>query len=435
MTSEVMLLNVQGAALAADSALTAIEYHKDGTASVRYQTGIDKIYVLDDKLPVASMIFDVAEFYRYPWATIFQAFKSHTPAAGTTVPKVAQSLVNFLGRWTSGSDAKAQELLPLEEGQERLSFAIYVAALVQRFYQCAELAGDHGASKEQTLSRALDMLRFESMYAGDYFQNLFLPHGETPARRPLVGESSKRLVSLLDQYLDRLLTGMLNAMFGEGAIPKETKAALAEITVASCVTDWIPPGVPKTGIVFAGYGASDVRPMYVEILIASAFGGIVKYQHVASGAPNQREPVIIRSFAQADLIDALLRGAQPGYKYLIFQLMRQGIDALLHAVGGEIAKKDSGLAKSVLQTFDQAPLAVARAIIMAGDDIARHAMEMRVAEVVSSAAPELLADYANKLVRLSVIEHELTGSHTVAEPILALYMKKGQIEIFKPRTV
>ena len=64
MTSEVMLLNTQGGALAADSALTAIEYHKDGSASVRYQTGTDKIFIMDKTLPVASMIFDVAEFYR-----------------------------------------------------------------------------------------------------------------------------------------------------------------------------------------------------------------------------------------------------------------------------------------------------------------------------------------------------------------------------------
>jgi hypothetical protein len=383
--------------------------------------------------PPGRLEVEQAEFYRYPWATIFEAFKTHNPSPGTTVSKVAQSLVQFLGRWTSGVDAKAQTLLPLEEGQERLSFAIYIAATVQRFYQCTELSGGQGTPKAPVLSRALDMLRFESMYAGEYFQNLFLPHGETPSRRPIVGENSPRLVALLDQFLDRLLTGMLNAMFGEGAISVETKAALAEITVASCVTDWIPPGVPKTGIVFAGYSAGDVRPMYIEILIGSAFGGIVKHQLVASGAPNQREPVIIRSFAQADLIDALLRGAQPGYKYVLFQLMRQGIGALLNAVGGEIAKKDTGLAKSILHTFDQAPLAVARAIIMAGDDIARHAMEMRVAEVVSSAAPELLADYASKLVRLSVIEHELTGSQTVAEPILALYMKKGELQMFKPR--
>ena len=83
------------AALAADGALTAIEYHPDGTASVRYQTGVDKIFVLDSSLPVASMIFDVAEFYRYPWASIFEAFKSSMPSPGNTVPKVTQALVQF----------------------------------------------------------------------------------------------------------------------------------------------------------------------------------------------------------------------------------------------------------------------------------------------------------------------------------------------------
>lgn len=436
MTSEVMLLNVQGAALAADGALTAIEYHPDGTASVRYQTGVDKIFVLDAALPVASMIFDVAEFYRYPWASIFEAFKASVRSPGATVQKVAASLVQFLSRWTSGADAKAQKVLPLEDDQERLSFAIYVAALVQRFHQCAELSGGQNGNvrKPEIQQRALDMLRFETQFSGDYFQNLFLPHGQTPARRPIVGESSPRLVALLDQYLDRLLTGMLKAMFGEAVVAADVRASLAEITIESCLTDWMAPGVPKTGIVFAGFSANEVRPAFLEIRVGSAFGGIVKHELVEAGAPTQREPAIIRSFAQADLIDALLRGAQPGYRYVIFQLMRQGVGALLNAVGGEIAKKDAPLAKSIMSLFDQAPLAVARAVIMAGDDIARHAMEMRVAEVVSSAAPELLADYAGKLVRLSVIEHELTGSQTVAEPIVAVYMKKGRIATASPRT-
>ncbi|MDZ4739224.1 MAG: hypothetical protein SGJ03_04890 [Alphaproteobacteria bacterium] len=430
MTSEVMLLNVQGAALAADSALTAIEYHADGTASVRYQTGADKIFLLDQSMPVAAMIFDVAEFYRYPWAAIFEAFTASVPSRGNSVQKVAQSLVQYLARWTSGADSRSQSLLPLEEGQERLNFAIYVAALVQRFHQCVELSSERTGQRPQaqTFLRALDMLRFESQYSGEYFQNLFLPHGQPPSRRPLIGESSSRLVSLLDQYLDRLLTGMSDSMFGEGVISKATKSALAEITIGSCLTDWLPPGVPKTGIVFAGFASTDVRPSFIDIRIGSAFAGLVKHQLVTMGSPTQREPAIIQSFAQADLIDALLRGAQPGYKYVLFQLMRQGISSLLNAVSGEVAKKDVSLAKTVLQQFDQAPLAVSRAIIMAGDDIARNAMEMRVADVVNSASPELLADYARKLVRLSVIEHELTGSQSVAEPILALRIKKGRAD-------
>lgn len=430
MTSEVMLLNVQGGALAADSALTAIEYHEDGSATVRYQTGVDKVFLLEPTMPVAAMIFDVAEFYRYPWGSIFEAFKTVVPKRGDTVQKVAQSLVGFLGKWTSGGDAKAQKLLPIDEGQERLNFAIYIAALVQRFQQCVELASDRKSSRPDgaVITRALEMLRFETQYAGDYFQNLFLPHGQPPQKRPLIGESSNRLVQLIDQYMDRLVGGMTDSVFGEGVVPQASKSLLAEIAVGSCLTDWMPPGVPKTGIVFAGFGSDDVRPSYIDIRVGSAFAGLVKYQLVSSGAPTNAEPAVIQSYAQADLIDALLRGAQPGYKYVLFQLMRQGIDSLLNAVSTEIGKKDTGLAKSVLQTFDQAPLAVSRAILMAGDDIAKHAMEMRVADVVNSASPDLLADYATKLVVLSVIEHELTGSQSVAQPILAIRLNKGQAE-------
>jgi hypothetical protein len=112
----------------------------------------------------------------------------------------------------------------------------------------------------------------------------------------------------------------------------------------------------------------------------------------------------------------------------MFQLMRQGIDSLLGSVSSEISKKDAALAKSVLQTFQQAPLALSRAIIMAGDDIAKHAMEMRVADVVNSSPPDQLADYATKMVVLSVIEHELTGSQSVAQPILAIRLNKGRAE-------
>jgi len=44
-----------------------------------------------------------------------------------------------------------------------------------------------------------------------------------------------------------------------------------------------------------------------------------------------------------------------------------------------------------------------------------------------------LAEYAGKLVRLSVIEHELVGSQTVGEPIMAVHMKRGYIERVKSR--
>ena len=259
---------------------------------------------------------------------------------------MAGALVRFLGRGTSGADAKANKLLPIDEGQERLHFAIYVAAMLQRYQQCIELAADRkGRADEAALSRGLDMLRFETQYAGTYFQNLFLPHGTPPQKRPLIGESSPRLVQLIEQYLPKLIEGMSDALFGPGVLAGELKTQLAEVAVASCLTDWMAPGVPQTGVVLTGFGTDDIRPSYVDLRIGSAFGGIVKHQLVSAGMPSNAEPAIIQSYAQADLIDALLRGAQPGYKYLMFQLMRQGIDSLLNSVSAEVAKKKAGRGK------------------------------------------------------------------------------------------
>jgi hypothetical protein len=430
MTSEVLLLNGQGAALAADSALTAITYHDDGTATVRYQTGVDKVFLLDEALPVATMIFDVAEFYGHSWGSIFETYRATVSVRGDTVGQVAQSFAQFLARWAAGGDAKAARLLAVDEGQERLHFAIYVAGLLQRYQQCIGLAADGRGRRDDdaVLGRALDMLRFETQYAGTYFHNLFLPQGQPPRKRPLVGTSSPRLVALMDQYLSRLVEGMTDSLFGPGVLPAALKTQLAEVAVASCLTDWMAPGVPQTGVVLAGFGRDEQRPSYVDLRIGSAFGGIVKHQLVSAGAPSNAEPVIIQSYAQADLIDALLRGAQPGYKYVMFQLMRQGIDSLITSVAAEVSRKDAGLGKTVLQTFAQAPLAVSRAILMAGDDIARHAMEKRVADVVNGAPPDELAAHATKMIVLSVIEHELTGSQSVAQPILAIRLNKGRAE-------
>ena len=216
MTSEVMLLNVQGGALAADSALTAIEYHKDGTASVRYQTGADKIFVLDSSLPVASMIFDVAEFYRYQWGAIFDTFKTVVPQRGNTVAKVTQSLIQFLGRWTSGADSKAQELLPLEDGQERLSFAIYIAALVQRFHQCVELAS---GQKQQAIPRALDMLR-KPIEASPAYHSFGALAFDRSGR--LLGAQDDLYGRALDSILlPRLLVGLQQAMQSPQRKPQE----------------------------------------------------------------------------------------------------------------------------------------------------------------------------------------------------------------------
>ena len=226
VTSEVMLLNTQGGALAADSALTAIEYHENGTASVRYQTGTEKIFILDQKLPVASMIFDVAEFYRYPWATIFEAFVARRPVVGQHAsPKVAAVAGQFLvaldlRRRTQRPQTRCRS----KRVQERLSFAIYIAALVQRYHQCVELASGRRAPPTQVERwRARSTCCASKRSTPAIISRICSCRS---ARRRSAGRSWAKVRRASWRcsmtYLDRLLTGMLRAMFGEGTVPPTT---------------------------------------------------------------------------------------------------------------------------------------------------------------------------------------------------------------------
>lgn len=429
MTTEVMLLNMQGAALAADSAVTVSIRDENGVWRPEFhQNGVEKIFVIDASLPVASMIFGNAGFYGYPWATIFEAFKASVPAPGTTLPAIAQSLVRYLVGWSSGADAKAQEHLPLPHARqlEINSLQLYVDLAVRRFYRCAERASRGEEIDANGLAAALEELRMETQYSGEYtrLQSRFLRKHPLEIR-PRIGEASPRLAALLDQQLEPMLTQALSDVF-ESPVAEEIKVALAEVIIDSCLTDWLPPHMPCAGIVFAGYGAEDVRPAYIELSVGGAFGGLVKQRIVARGAPSQGEGVVVKSFAQTGLIEALLHGAQALYRAIIFEMTWRYCEALMAGIGAEVAKKDEALARSVMDTFVAAPENIARNLLI--DAETWSSQEGKVSAVVSTLSPSRLAEQAVKLVRLSVIEHDLTGSRSVGEPITAVHMRKGAIE-------
>lgn len=74
MTSEVVLMNRQAIALAADSAST-VTYWQKGKRHIRYFKGANKIFHLSFVFPVALMIYDSAELENVPWETIAKSYR------------------------------------------------------------------------------------------------------------------------------------------------------------------------------------------------------------------------------------------------------------------------------------------------------------------------------------------------------------------------
>jgi len=70
MTAEVAVLNSNGVALAADSAVTV------GQEEGKVYTSADKLFQLSEYAPVGIMVYDSATFLGVPWETVIKCYRA-----------------------------------------------------------------------------------------------------------------------------------------------------------------------------------------------------------------------------------------------------------------------------------------------------------------------------------------------------------------------
>lgn len=76
MTSEIAVMNKEGVALAADSAVTFT-----GEAGQKIFPSANKIFTLSKYQPVGVMFYGNADFMGIPWETIIKIFRKRLGAA------------------------------------------------------------------------------------------------------------------------------------------------------------------------------------------------------------------------------------------------------------------------------------------------------------------------------------------------------------------
>jgi ATP-dependent protease HslVU (ClpYQ) peptidase subunit len=69
MTAEVSIMNRNGIALAADSAVSI--------GNQKIYTSADKLFQLSNTAPVGTMVFGQASFLNVPWETVVKTYRKH----------------------------------------------------------------------------------------------------------------------------------------------------------------------------------------------------------------------------------------------------------------------------------------------------------------------------------------------------------------------
>ena len=420
MTSEVLLMNLEAAVLGADSAVTMF----DANGRPFAQSGAEKIFMINAQAPVAAMVYGSGLFAGYPWKTVLDDFARVCGPAPLGMRAYAEKLVLYL----SGFGGEGP--LKLEGEIEDFIFGMYLRAFLLDYRQWLEIVGWKAGSavSAERAGQALTVYSRQVLYLEPETED---QEQLTPRPRLMTGD---RLKTFLAERFGKAFARELGRVFPSAPFPESQVEPLAKLAVQSIMLEWLPVHAQlfTTGLVMAGFGAGAAVPSMVSMSFFGPFGGIVKYAEVRLKTPRAGiDPVMLETFAQADLTQAFLTGAMPAYEVNAYRVQAHLLSDVVTDVLRETALVNKPLAQKLAGMLQDVPYQYPA--------IAAHvARRVRQQEVVDKLWPQLnaataetLGALAAKFMEIPVIEHELLREDGVGRPIVILTMKPGKYTLQK----
>lgn len=287
MTSVVGILNKQGVAIAADSAVTRGRI-KDGSRQQKVTKNGNKMIRLSEAVPVAVMITGNADYLQIPWEVIVRRYRQRRgTVAHSTVEDASHDFFDYIQSdpvfW--GDDC----------GMEYVRFLAKNIhdKIVNSNWEAAERNPDGSlcrpATFVKTFCRSASSLR-KKLERGGICPH-FKDYSIDQFRSAIDGDLFLRIS---DNYPDEVLTKIRESL---------------EETVWTVLRTRAKGGHYAT-LVFSGYGKDQEFPSLVSAVVCEGFDRRVSY-HVRPEdivCISDDKPVAICPFAQDDVIRSVLRG-------------------------------------------------------------------------------------------------------------------------------
>ncbi|MFN3835346.1 MAG: hypothetical protein ACK4NO_05550 [Glycocaulis sp.] len=388
MTSEVLIMNRQAVALAADSAVT-------------YGGGPDPVVTLEAEkiLPlngsVALMVYSRGDVLGRSWSQIAHAFRQqHGSREFETVSECAKAFFAFV----DGN----RKLFPEREEREEFE-ELMRAAFLTLLNHARAMASYPGAGYED------DADAFEATLE---LYRAHLAHDESGRARPdlevFEALTRERFYELYGELLDQLIAEALGAFGQEEAMRARLFDFAYMIVTKPAFLE------PFAGLVFAGLGAGDTFPVvdhhYASILV----DGVMKRSHdeTTQVGVNDGPNAFVRTFAQADMTHAFLRGIHP----LMFDMMIS-MNFVTNEAAAEAALREAGLgpeaAGEVMEKLHQGALSSLTGQFIRATHAVSHAEFIEpFIQVVAASGKRQIAETAKSLVELNILKSNLHMTQT-----------------------
>ncbi len=420
MTSEVVLMNRQAVAMAADSAVTI-----SGPQYLKTYQSVDKLFPLVEGQPVAVMIYNNAEIMSTPWETVISLYREAVKGrALDTVEAYAEDFMAFL----SGNP----DLFPADHQDTEFfkHVAVVYTVIAEDFdEQVRKFAEKNGARLGGHLSSIFEFVVGE-LYA-DYQR-----YPDDNARADLscfpqgMGEQVRRRYrSEIEQLIDSLIAALKREHPGL-AVSEATRERLREIAVFSVTKDAF--FEHYTGVVFAGFGGREKFPAMRSYLTSSVILGILKRKQDRRADMSADGGPVVQPFAQDRMIRTFLTGIDPYLRMFMFgETLKLSMNIVTDLIGRAPGLSDSQR-QALFRDYSENNMGYAlKEFFKSIDSYQYQVHTYPIYRAIGSLPKRELGETAASLIKLNSFQQKVMHSiETVGGPIdVAVITRNGGLEM------
>ncbi|WP_147303832.1 hypothetical protein [Parvularcula marina] len=407
MTSEVVLMNRQAVAMAADSAVTI-----SGPNYLKTYQSVDKLFPLVPDQPIGVMIYNNAELMGMPWETVISVYRDQ--AAGKnfdTVDAYARDFISFL--------SNNPDLFP-QDHQDRefcKHIAVVMSIIASDFDYHVEHFRQSQAGNLRDHVSAIFEFTVNQLYV-DYRTNLDeSPRGELACfPRGTADQINRRYAGPIKEIIESLIAS-LHADYGSLTVSETTRRQLEEIAVFSVIKDAF--FEHYTGVVFAGFGRRETFPSMRSYLCSTVIMGTMKHRQDRSRDMTADAGPVIQPFAQDRMIRTFLTGMDQGLRYFLFgETLRLSMHLVTDVVGQAPGLSDEQRQRLFAQYSENNLGAAIQAFFSSIDEYQFRSHTGPILRAIGSLPKKELGETAASLIKLNSFQQKVMHSvETVGGPI------------------
>jgi hypothetical protein len=380
MTAEVAIMNTQGIALAADSAVTL-------GAGKTYNSA-DKLFALSKYHPAGIMIYSSASVMDIEWETIIKSYRDFLGKKSfDTLSEYAGDFINYLAKFPYFTEDLMKDYL------RSVCFDVFSHVLS---WFLDDLHDEFDGEEQIELSRI-----------DDFFTATLRKIKEKMKKK----EDEKQL-KIDEDFIDtntEIITEMIKVVFENYQISKKQSAdltAILKLNFQKCC--WMDK---STGIVIAGYGEREIFPAVYDFCVSGKLGKSLIYFNENIDQIDGKHNASICPYAQTEMVHQFAKGIDPEFSGMIMEKF----DAVLHSLSGLLREKD-------IQKID----GVSGLLTDYINAVIDAAYKDPVLEIVACMQKSELVAMAEAMVNLTALKrHVSTDSETVGGPVDVALITKG----------